>query len=782
MYSKVKRRTSLGKSKKDSDYTVKDLPTLRRKRTIAYNRLSKALEVGLKVLQDRSDLSLFLSHFVDVESYRNSFDECHLSILSLEDDDDENVGELQEKCDQIYYHILSLHRKLFPSNYVSAVESDANNSVQQTSSNIKLPKINLPNFSGNIKQWPAFYDTFNSLIHLNQSLSDTERMHYLISCLTGDALALVSTFPVMGMYYGEAYNCLVKRYRNNRELAFTCWKEMLNFNLKSGSPEEYRRIFDTFNENLKILKTLDLPVDQWDFVLSYLVLSKLDSKTRCDFEEAFSSCELPSYIALKDFIYKKCEALIRDSHFQENYTKVPMLFTASNSKTLSKFVKPQTNNFPCVSSFNKNNPVNSLLSDSAELKTNQRCSFCQNSHSITNCKIFLNKSVIERHECAKQRQWCFNCLKPFHYLKECRSAFRCQKCKQKHHTLIHMDKEVVHDHGLPCTSSEATQNSPSNPTKEPNELNTSAFTTLTNQSLVLLSTAIIEVKDSKGNYQTLRALIDCGSQAHFITEAAVRRLGFTASTANKSVNGLGQTSSRVSGSINCCVGADHVTYFNLDFLMLPVICGAMPSIPLNASSWQHVKHLQLADPQCNIPGPIDVLLGAEVFMKLLLPGRIDGDVNQPTAINSIFGWLLMGRTSVETNQVTNNLCAMFCNADISRGEELNPLWKLKDLPSSSELAPDEIASQTFNLLERGQFANTVSHVQRLLPSSRWHHVSTNESPTDICPRDVLPKDLLNNVSWWAGPSCIRRVGGRHYRSGSVYERKHPAFYHVKVNL
>lgn len=207
MSSKVKRRVSLGKSKKDDDvlvnYTVKDLPALRRKRTIAYNRLSKTLEVGLKALQERSDLTLFLSHFTDIEKHRKSFDECHLSILSLEEDDEENVDELQGQCDQIYYHILTLHRNLVPSDYVSEVaESEVNNSVHQPSSNIKLPKINLPNFSGDLKRWPAFYDTFNSLIHLNESLSDTERMHYLISCLTGDALALVSTFPVMGIYYG----------------------------------------------------------------------------------------------------------------------------------------------------------------------------------------------------------------------------------------------------------------------------------------------------------------------------------------------------------------------------------------------------------------------------------------------------------------------------------------------------------------------------------------------------------------------------------------------------
>lgn len=39
---------------------------------------------------------------------------------------------------------------------------------------LRLPKINLPNFSGNYEHWKPFHDLFSSLIHNNNSLSDID--------------------------------------------------------------------------------------------------------------------------------------------------------------------------------------------------------------------------------------------------------------------------------------------------------------------------------------------------------------------------------------------------------------------------------------------------------------------------------------------------------------------------------------------------------------------------------------------------------------------------------
>lgn len=50
-----------------------------------------------------------------------------------------------------------------------------------------LPKIELPKFDGSLINWCAFRDMFVSLVHVNRSISDIERFHYLISCLSSSA-------------------------------------------------------------------------------------------------------------------------------------------------------------------------------------------------------------------------------------------------------------------------------------------------------------------------------------------------------------------------------------------------------------------------------------------------------------------------------------------------------------------------------------------------------------------------------------------------------------------
>ncbi|KMQ89270.1 hypothetical protein RF55_11115 [Lasius niger] len=55
------------------------------------------------------------------------------------------------------------------------------------SSSSHLPTIDLPTFDGSFDKWESFRDKFKSMIHDDPQLSDIKRLHYLCSCLKGDA-------------------------------------------------------------------------------------------------------------------------------------------------------------------------------------------------------------------------------------------------------------------------------------------------------------------------------------------------------------------------------------------------------------------------------------------------------------------------------------------------------------------------------------------------------------------------------------------------------------------
>ena len=62
----------------------------------------------------------------------------------------------------------------------------------------------------------------------------------------------------------------------------------------------------------------------------------------------------------------------------------------------------------------------------------------------------------------------------------------------------------------------------------------------------------------------------------------------------------------------------------------------MHSVPFN-SEWNHLKRLQLADPEFGHPGRIDLLLGVDIFVDVLLSGRRFGQPGTPTAFETHFG-------------------------------------------------------------------------------------------------------------------------------------------------
>ena len=53
--------------------------------------------------------------------------------------------------------------------------------------NVKLPKIELKRFNGDILKWTEFWDAFESTIHDNKSLHDVDKFNYLRSQLQGTA-------------------------------------------------------------------------------------------------------------------------------------------------------------------------------------------------------------------------------------------------------------------------------------------------------------------------------------------------------------------------------------------------------------------------------------------------------------------------------------------------------------------------------------------------------------------------------------------------------------------
>lgn len=88
--------------------------------------------------------------------------------------------------------------------------------IQPPNINMRLPRIDLPTFSGPYDDWRAFHDVFHSMIHENTVLPAIQKMHYLKASLRGEAADVISSLELSAENYVEAWAMLNERYDNQR--------------------------------------------------------------------------------------------------------------------------------------------------------------------------------------------------------------------------------------------------------------------------------------------------------------------------------------------------------------------------------------------------------------------------------------------------------------------------------------------------------------------------------------------------------------------------------------
>ncbi|XP_072400534.1 uncharacterized protein [Diabrotica undecimpunctata] len=284
------------------------------------------------------------------------------------------------------------------------------------------------------------------------------------------------------------------------------------------------------------------------------------------------------------------------------------------------------------------------------ISTQVSCQFCQNAHKISNCPEFLRLSVKQRAEQVKGLKLCLNCLHTGNISKGCKYG-KCHKCALKHHTLLHVDTNLSslapHDSSVPqgsgITSSSENQSS--------SVVNLAAYHP---DNQVLLSTVSILVKDSRGQFQSAKAILDSGSQSNFISEDFVNKLGLEREVIEMSVSGISQVPSLINSKCLVELEAVHSKFvLSLPCLIVRKLCNSLPSFPISTANLNIPQNITLADPTFNKPSRIDILIGSAVFWDLLQVGQIRLGRNMPTLQKTRFGWIRM--VSIPLKESPNSL-------------------------------------------------------------------------------------------------------------------------------
>ncbi|XP_055709929.1 uncharacterized protein LOC129805799 [Phlebotomus papatasi] len=504
----------------------------------------------------------------------------------------------------------------------------------------KLPPLEIPKFSGKLTEWTKFRDLYMSNIHNRDDLEPVEKFQYLASYLTGEAASYIKNIPATDANYHDAWERLVRSYNKPKNIAFDHIRAYIEQSKKAVSnPEELKTLFVTIEETVRALDALNATGrDPW---LIYLAMEAFDSETRNQWSREPISGVIPTFDEFTEFIEKRYDSWISCwEKKQESKSAKPIPGKQSKPPGFKGFGSQQNQ---------KTIPGSSSLVSTTGQGTMQ-CFICSgNDHHVAKCQKFLTSEPSRRVELIRTAALCFNCLRPGHRLSECRGG-TCRQCQMKHNTLIHeafaqkprdhvTQKQSETDKQPEETQQSATQRNLPTGTSSTGLVN---HTVMASQSstLSLLPSIQILVKDREGKQHQCRALLDSCSQSNMITRsmAVLLNLPVRVSTIG-AVKGIGAMSAGTPQELTADISSrDNAVSMKLDFLVLDHITDDQPVSTANVTH-QIPTNVFLADPEFYKPRRIDMLLGADVFMKILRSRQIPGS---PTFQETAFGYVAAG--------------------------------------------------------------------------------------------------------------------------------------------
>ena len=96
-------------------------------------------------------------------------------------------------------------------------------SASKDKSEVKLPRLELPKFSGELTEWQSFWDRFEALVDQSE-LPDISKFSYLQSLLQGEARSVIQGLALSSANYKVACDLLTDRFGRRERIIFAMCK------------------------------------------------------------------------------------------------------------------------------------------------------------------------------------------------------------------------------------------------------------------------------------------------------------------------------------------------------------------------------------------------------------------------------------------------------------------------------------------------------------------------------------------------------------------------------
>lgn len=407
-------------------------------------------------------------------------------------------------------------------------------------------------------------------------------------------------------------------------------------------------------------------IDISDTILFEILYNNCESSVQESFDRSLSTIDIvPTYDELMEHIEMcaRTEELRQDNNSLRQQSSTNTRSNQSTSRTYLTQPTPST------------------------------CFHCGQAHSIYQCESFRKLSPEDRYKCVRTASHCINCLRK-HSSKECSSKGTCKHCRKRHHSMLHFFKP---ESSLASQSDHSCHSGMSNiktcvTSTACDENVDSSQCFCVNESLsssqkgILLSTVCCSVRASDGTLHTIRMLLDPGSESNLITAGLVAKLKLPVVRDTLTIQGVSKSTINSQGKVTLQLFSSSLAHtYQCCASILPVICDNLPSADVSPQVYNRVRKLQLADPQFYQKSPVDLLLGAQAYTELLStenPSIIKGE---PTAIKTMFGWVLLGGVP----DSSNNTAVTLLTTNSSLEKSITQFWETESILTTPDQTSPE---------------------------------------------------------------------------------------------
>ncbi|UYV72770.1 hypothetical protein LAZ67_10000641 [Cordylochernes scorpioides] len=539
-------------------------------------------------------------------------------------------------------------------------ESIVSGGNEEKSNLHRLPKLELPKFGGQAREWLQFWSAFQS-VHDDDSISACVKFQYLQNCMIKGSVSeeIVSSFPNSAANYPLVISTLKERFGREDMLVEVYVRDLIAIILENAhgrNTTSFSTVYVRLSSQLRALGSLGVTTDKCAAILYLMVESALS-------EDIFVAWERTRhhYKPDEDGKHNSSEALLEKlMEFLKHEVE--------GSERMRLARQPFSSSYP--SQFNRDKPpkpktsvatASSLVVADGKSNNAYKCVFCDGKHLSEQCCKAMSMSLEARRKIIQEKQCCYSCLKPGHFSKYCRNVVKCVICSKKHRAIL-------------CPVSKGSQKSDG---IEERSKNINASVDMSNQIRcqdVLLQTIMVKI-NGENKSKVVRAMLDSGSQNSYVLEQTASEVGLTMLGKKEVVHLLfGGVKSRPQQHKRYRIYISDVdSKYNCNFEVqdCSTICSSMPSAqPTEWMTELRSKGIDLDVYRSNTE--IELLLGADVYAKLLTGKKIELE-SGPVALETKLGWTVSGKVLGNVQTTKSQSSVLSC---LVRDATIQDLWRL----------------------------------------------------------------------------------------------------------